>query len=163
MVFGLVIFLSHVAIYVLEGVWDDPSVAYFLPRSAMFAALLITLWRFRRHSVLPTNSVERLIWVVWIGYLLALGAINAARSVFGHDQRESYASFAVLAGFGFLIMGGHVWGGGYVVGLVFMIATPILAIYTHVAPLVFGALWAGALLTFGLHYRRRAVASRRDR
>ena len=73
MVFGLVIFLSHVAIYFFEGVWDDPSVAYFLPRSAMFAALLITLWRFRRHSVLPTNSVERLIWVVWIGYLLALG------------------------------------------------------------------------------------------
>ena len=92
-------------------------------------------------------------------YLLALGAVNAARSVFGHDQRESYASFAVLTGFGFLIMGGHVWGGGYVVGLVFMIAAPILAMYTEVAPLAFGTLWAGALLTFGLHYWRLGRAA----
>ena len=99
------------------------------------------------------------LWKVHKNYLLALGASNAARFVFGHDQRESYASFAVLAGFGFLIMGGHVWGGGYVVGLVFMIAAPILAIYTGVAPLAFGALWAGALLTFGLHYWRRGRAA----
>lgn len=155
MAFGLVIFLSHVAIYVLEALWHAPLVAYFLPRSAMFAALLIMFWRFRRYSILPTKAAERLIWVVWTGYLLALGATNVARSVFGHDQRESYASFAVLAGFGFLIMGGHVWGGGYAVGLVFMIAAPILAIYTDVAPLAFGALWAGALLAFGLHYWRR--------
>jgi hypothetical protein len=160
MAFGLVIFLSHVAIHVFEGAGGGSPAAYFLPRCAMFAALLIMLWRFRRHSVLPVNSAERLIWVVWIGYLLALGASNAARAVFGHDQRESYAAFAVLAGFGFLIMGGHVWGGGYVVGLVFMIAAPILALYTHVAPLVFGALWAGAMVTFGLHYWRRGGAAR---
>ena len=159
MAFGLVIFLSHVAIYVLESTWHDSLVTYFLTRVAMFAALLIMLWRFRHHSVLPTKSAERLIWAVWIGYLLALGASNAARSVFGHDQHESYASFAVLAGFGFLIMGGHVWGGGYVVGLVFMLAAPILAIDTGIAPLVFGALWAGALLTFGLHYWRRGRAA----
>lgn len=159
MAFGFVIFLSHVAIYVLEGAWHDSLVTYFFTRGAMFAALLIMLWRFRHHSVLPTKSAERLIWVVWIGYLLALGASNAARSVFGHDQRESYASFAVLAGFGFLIMGGHVWGGGYVVGLVFMIAAPILAIYIDVAPLAFGALWAGALLAFGHHYWHRGRAA----
>jgi serine/threonine protein kinase len=159
MAFGLVIFLSHVAIYVLEGTSHDSQVVFFSTRGAMFAALLIMLWRFRRHSLLPTKSAERLIWVVWIGYLLALGASNGARSVFGHDQRESYAAFAVLAGFGFFIMGSHVWGGGYVVGLGFMIAAPILAVYMHVAPLVFGALWAGALLTFGLHYWRRGHAA----
>ena len=163
MAFGLVILLSHVAIFFLEGTSYDPWVTYLLPRSIMFAALLIMLWRFRHYSVLPTNSAERLIWVVWIGYLLALGAVNAIRSVFGHDQRESYASFAVLTGLGFLIMGAHIWGGGYVVGLVFMTAAPLLAMYTGIAPLVFGALWAGALLTFGLHYWRRGrVAQGKD-
>ena len=147
------------AIFVLERTWREPWATYFLPRSVLFGALLIMLWRFRHHSVLPTKSAERLIWVVWIGYLLALGAVNAARSVFGHDHRESYASSAVLTGFGFLIMGGHIWGGGYVVGIFFMIAAPILAMYTDVAPLAFGALWAGALLTFGLHYWRRGRAA----
>lgn len=161
MAFGLVIFLSHVAIFVLERTLHDPWAAYFLPRSVMFAALLIMLWRFRHHSVLPKKSAERLIWVVWIGYLLALGAVNASRSVLGHDQRESYASFAILAGFGFLIMGGHIWGGGYVVGLIFMAVAPLLATYTDIAPIGFGALWAGALLTFGLHYwlRGRSATS----
>ena len=117
------------------------------------------LWWFRQYSVLPTNSAERLIWVVWIGYLLALGAVNATRFVYGHDQREAYASFAILTGFGFLIMGTHVWGGGYVVGLLFMIAAPILAMVTDIAPLAFGLLWAGALLTFGFHYWRLGRAA----
>ena len=57
-----------------------------------------------------------------------------------------------LAGFGFLIMGGHVWGGGYVVGLVFMLAAPVLAVYPDAAVLALGFLWAGALSTFGLRY-----------
>ena len=164
--FGLVILLSHVAIFVMERTWHDswtldPWTAYFLPRSAMFAALLAMLWRFRHYSVLPTNSAERLIWVVWVGYLLALGAVNAARLVLGHDHSETYAFSAALAGFGFLIMGGHVWGGGYAVGLVFMFAAPLLAVNSDLAPLAFGALWAGALLTFGLHYWHRGRAARR--
>jgi serine/threonine protein kinase len=159
MAFGLVIFLSHVGIFVLDRTQPDPLALYFLPRSVMFAALLIMLWRFRHYSVLPTKSAERLIWAVWIGYLLALGAVNAARLVFGHDHKEVYASSSVLTGFGFLIMGSHVWGGGYAVGLVFMIAAPVLATYTDIAPLAFGGLWFGALLTFGLHYWRRGRAA----
>ena len=164
--FGVVILLSHLAIFGAERIWLgsgalDPWAAYFLPRSVMFAALLIMLWRFRHYSVLPTNSAERLVWVVWIGYLLALGAINSARMVFGHDHGEVYAFSAALAGFGFLIMGGHVWGGGYVVGLVFMIAAPVLAIYLDHAAVAYGALWAGALTTFGLHYWRLGRAARR--
>lgn len=164
MAFGTVIFLSHLAMFILERTWHDPWVTYFLPRTVMFSALLIMLWRFRQHSVLPTNSAERLVWVVWIGYLLALGAANVVRLVFGHEQSESYASFAVLTGFGFLIMGTHIWGGGYVVGFVFMIAAPLLARYTDLAPLAFGALWAGALLTFGFHYWRlgRSVSASRS-
>ncbi len=155
MAFGLVIFLSHLAMFFFEGVWQDSPVAYFLPRCVMFAALLIMLWQFRNHSILPTKSAERLVWAVWIGYLVSLGAVNAVLSARGHEQSESYAYFAILAGLGFLAMGGHVWGGGYLVGIVFMIAAPVLAIFTDVAPLAFGALWGAALSTFGLHYWRR--------
>ena len=159
MAFGIVILLSHAAIYFLEGSWQPSLVTYFLPRAVMFATLLGMLWHFRHHYLLPTNSAERLVWVVWIGYLLALAASNAARVALGHHQRESYATFAVLAGFGFLIMGGHVWSGGYVVGLVFLSCAPLLALYVEAAPLISGGLWAAALFTFGLHYwyRGRAV------
>jgi serine/threonine protein kinase len=159
MAFGLVIFLSHLGIFALERSGQNLVLVYWLTRGAMFAALLVMLWQFRHHSVLPTNSAERLVWVVWIGYVLALGAVNSVRFVLGGDQRESYASFAVLAGLGFLVMGGHVWGGGYLVGVVFMIAAPLLAAYTDLAPVAFGALWAGALWTFGIYYLRRGRAA----
>jgi hypothetical protein len=159
--FGLVILLSHVGIFALERTSQNPVLVYWPTRGVMFAALVAMLWRFRHHSVLPTNSAERLIWVVWIGYVLALGAVNLVRLVQGGDQRESYATFAILAGMGFLVMGGHVWGGGYLVGLVFMIAAPMLAAYPDVASLAFGALWAGALWTFGLYYWRRGRAAQR--
>ena len=47
----------------------------------------------------------------------------------------------------------------HVVDLVFMIAALVLAIYADVAPLAFGALSAGALLTFGFHYWPRGRAA----
>ncbi len=155
MAFGLVILLAHMAMFVLDRWFTDPLVVYWLPRSAMFAAMLVMLWRFRRHSILPTNSAERLIWAVWIGYIVALGAANAVRLVRGGDPQDLYATFAILSGLGFLVMGGHIWGGGYVVGFAFMLAAPLLAIYTDFAQLAFGVLWAGALWTFGIHYWRR--------
>ncbi|MCA9262691.1 MAG: serine/threonine protein kinase [Planctomycetales bacterium] len=152
MAFGLVIFLSHVAIYFIERSGQATPLTFFATRGAMFTTLIVVLWRFRYQSLLPTKSAERLIYVVWLGYLLALGVLNGTRFVLGHDQRESYASFAVLAGFGFLIMGSHVWGGGYVVGLAFMLAAPWLAYALDTAPVLFGALWAAALWTFGIRY-----------
>jgi serine/threonine protein kinase len=154
MAFGLVILLSHLAIFAMERSFQNPLIVYWLPRGVMYAALLVMLWRFRQQSMLPTNSAERLIWAVWIGYVLALGAANSVRLVLGGDQRQSYATFAVLAGLGFMVMGAHVWGGGYLVGLVFMIAAPLLAVHMDYAALAFGALWAGALWTFGLYYWR---------
>ena len=157
---GLVIFLAHAVIFVLERTWDNSLLVYWLPRTVMFAVLFLMLWRFRPHSVLPTNSAERLIWVVWIGYLLAVGVANVALSALENDSRALYAVRSILSGFGFLIMGGHVWGGGYLVGLVFMIAAPIMALYVDFASLAFGILWAAALLSFGLHYWRRGKAAR---
>jgi len=154
MAFALVIFLAHVAMFVLEHTSDNPWVAWWLPRSAMFAVLLVLLWRFRPQSMLPTNSAERLVWVVWIGYLLALGAVNIVLYVLGGDARELYVHASILSGFGFLIMGGHVWGGGYVVGLVFLLSAPVLAVHLESASLAFGGLWSAALLTFGVHYWR---------
>jgi len=159
MAFGLVIFLSHLAIFLLERWWHPSLLVYWLPRCTMYVALLILLWWFRRQSVLPTNSAERVIWVVWIGYLLSLVAVNSVRLMLGGDPRESYATFAILAGLGFLIMGGHAWGGGYAVGIAFLLSAPLLATHNVVAPLAFGALWAGALVTFGIHYCRLGRAA----
>ena len=157
--FGIVILLFHLAIFAVERTEFNRLLAYWLPRTAMFVVLLILLWRFRPHSLLPTNFAERLVWVVWIGYLLAIGVVNIVLYVTGQDQRQLFAFASILAGLGFLVMGGQAWGGSYVIGLVFMAAAPILAMVPGVASLTFGALWAAALFAFGLHYWRRGRAA----
>lgn len=158
--FGAVILFSHIVIYLAEATAMHSPLAYFFPRLTMFAALMGLLLHFRRQSIWPTNAAERLVWVVWTAYLLSLGAVNATNLILGREQRESYATFAILAGVGFMVMGGHVWGGGYVIGMVFLVAAPALAYWTAVAPIAFGALWAAALAAFGVHYMRREAANR---
>jgi serine/threonine protein kinase len=160
--FGLVIFLAHVAMYALAVAGCGPLVAQWVPRAAMFAALLLLLWRFRPQSLLPTSSAERPIWAVWIGYLVALGATTLAVYLRGHSPTELYAYAAVLSGMAFFASGSLTWGGSYAIGIVFMAAAPLLACSPRFAVLWFGTLWGAALLAFGLHYRRLARGSQQS-
>ncbi len=164
MVFGLVIAVSHAATFLLESAGKGSWIAYWLPRSLMVVLLLVLLRRFRRHSMLPTNSAERLVWCVWVGYLICAGVIGATLSASGLDPRLLYAFSSILGGLGFFIMGVHVWGGAYVIGWAFLLAAPLLSITPKSASLSYGALWGVSLLAFGGHYwrlSRSAVSTQR--
>ncbi len=154
MVFGLVIAVSHVATFLLESAGEGLLTAYWLPRGLMVVLLLLLLRRFRRHSILPTNSAERLVWGVWVGYLICAGVISATLSASGLDPRLLYAFSAILGGLGFFIMGVHVWGGAYVIGWAFLLAAPLLSIAPKSASLAYGILWGVSCLAFGGHYWR---------
>lgn len=154
MVFGLVIAVSHAATFLLESAGEGSLIAYWLSRGLMVVLLLILLRRFRRHSILPTNSAERLVWGVWVGYLICAGVISATLSASGLDPRLLYAFSAILGGLGFFIMGVHVWGGAYMIGWAFLLAAPLLSITPKSASLAYGVLWGVSLLAFGGHYRR---------
>ena len=154
MAFGFVIAVSHSAMFLLESAGHDPLIAYWLPRGAMLVVLLVLLWRFRQHSMLPTNSAERLVWGVWVGYLICVGAVGVTLSAGGVDSRLLYAFSAILSGLGFFIMGVHVWGGAYVIGWGFLLAAPLLSITPKSASLSYGVLWGVSLLAFGGHYWR---------
>jgi serine/threonine-protein kinase len=123
----------------------------------MFGLLLVAFRWFRPQSLLPVNSAERLVWVVWIAYLAAIGSINVTQLVRGRDLAESYPIFAAMAGLGFLVMGGHVWGGGYIAGVAFLAIAPLMPFLTDMAPIAVGVLWAASLFAFGIHYRRRGL------
>ncbi len=154
MAFGFVIALSHSAMFLLESAGHAPLIAYWLPRGVMLVVLLVLLWRFRQHSMLPTNSAERLVWGVWVGYLICVGAVGVTLSAGDIDSRQLYAFSAILSGLGFFIMGVHVWGGAYVIGWGFLLAAPLLSITPKSASLSYGVLWGVSLLAFGSHYWR---------
>lgn len=156
MSFGLVIFVAHAAIYTLEQAGFGPLTAYWLPRAVMVLVMIALLWGFRHQSIWPTNSAERLIWVVWIGYLLGVGSVSVTLSIADLDPKLLYAFAAVLSGIGFCVMGVHVWGGAYVIAMTFLCGAPVLGWLLPWASLTFGGLWATALLSFGLHYWRPA-------
>lgn len=164
MTFGLVIALAHGAMFLLESAGQGPLIAYCLPRVLMLAVLLVLLRRFRQHLMLPTNSAERLVWGVWVGYLICVGVLGVTLSAAGVDSRLLFAFSAILSGLGFFIMGVHVWGGAYVIGWAFLLAAPLLSITPKSASLAYGLLWGVSLQAFGGHYcrlSRSAVSTQR--
>jgi hypothetical protein len=163
MAFGAIVLLAHVSIYVLEKAAYGPLAAYWLPRTAMFALMFVLFWICRPQSILPTNSAERPIWAAWIGYLLALATTNVVLSLRDAPPHELYAFSSILSGICFFIMGSHIWGGSYAIGLVFLAAAPLLTYFSDVSPILFGILWAVALSVLGVRYRRLRGALRSSR
>ena len=161
--FGVIIFLAHAVMYALSMAGYGPLITYWIPRVAMFGAIFLLIWYVRPQSMLPTLSAERPVWAVWIGYLIALGTVNLAMYILDHNPTELFVFSAILSGFGFFVMGSHVWGGSYLIGLVFFAAAPLLALAEQSSVFLFGALWGAALFTLGSHYWLLGSRSRRNR
>jgi hypothetical protein len=154
--FAIIIFLAHATSTALLLTGDTEALALWIPRVAQFILLAWVLAHFRKHSILPTNAAERLIWAAWIGYLLAYASTSLLNYLLGHDRLEIYPLSTVLSGLAFFVMGCHVWGGCYVIGVVFMASAPLMALHPNPnwSPLWFGTLWGIALTTIGLRYWR---------
>ncbi len=164
MLFGLVIFAAHLGTSLLLHFtdWDrtagPPNVYFTIPRLIQFALLGVIFWHWRPRTLLPTNPAERLLWAVWGGYLIAYVFGVWIMEELGHlNHLSAYPVATLLSGLAFFIMGCHVWGLCYLIGLAFMFAAPYMARYlkeSEWSPACFGALWALALLTVGLRYWR---------
>lgn len=149
---GLIVLVTHVLIFTLELYEFGPLISYWLPRVGMLVLLAANIAYHRPQSLLPTNAAERLIWALWIGFFLALGTGNllivSARLPF----QLSYAVSAILGGLCFFVMGVHVWGGCFLIGAVFWLMTPVLALSSRYASLEYGVLWGSAMALLGAHY-----------
>jgi serine/threonine protein kinase len=152
--FGGIVFACHVVMYALTSAGVGLVGANVLPRAVMFLLIGLTLVIGRQQSFFPINSVERIIWVVWIAYILAYVALEVALVLQGRTDLI-YALAAILAGMGFFILGCHVWGPCYAMGIAFFVAAPFLAQRPLLSILGFGTLWGFALTVLGLHYYRR--------
>jgi serine/threonine protein kinase len=161
LLFALVIFAAHAVTTLLLEKSVSASVAFWIPRIAQFTLLGLVYWRFRPHSILPTSAAERLLWAAWGGYLIAYISMGWVVERLGHDHLSSYGPTAVLAGLAFLVMGSHVWGWCYVIGLGFMAFGPFLVGLDNpnLAPFWFGVLWGVALAIIGLRYYRMGQPS----
>lgn len=156
---GLVIFLAHASIFVLSRLDVSVWISHRLPRTLMFIALAALLYVYRGGAILPRSAAERPVWSIWAGYLASLAVINTVL-VLGETPRSvNYAIVAALGGFGFIAMGGHIWGGCQLLGLLFLAAALPAIQFPTAAPLIVGIAWLISLATLAHRYRRRAATA----
>ncbi len=151
---GLIIFFTHVLIFVLLRMGFRPSIAYWIPRLSMFALIIGTIYRARDGSLSPRSIAERPVWSIWLGYLSALAVINILLVIGGINQSALFPLASALSGFAFVAMAGHIWGGSAIAGVAFFWVAPLMAWFPAAAPLLFGTMYLASILSISQHYRR---------
>ena len=109
----------------------------------------------RRGQFLPRTVAERPVWSIWIGYLATLLTMNLLLMFGSLDHRVLFPIAAALSGFGFIAMGGHVWGGTAIQGILFLLGSLVSMVWLPYASLIFGSIWLVNLCVLGWHYRSR--------
>jgi serine/threonine-protein kinase len=125
-----------------------------------FALLIGVLWWHRPQGLMPTNTAERQMWSVWLGYLIACTTAGPyVRVMFGGEAMMTgriYPIFCCMTGMAFFFLGSSYWGRCYAVGVVFFLLGAVLAYWPAATPwgaLVFGVAWTITLVLIGLHLR----------
>jgi hypothetical protein len=128
--------------------------------------LTLLLLRFRPSGLRPTSGAERLMWTIWIGYLLTLYVLGIAHwtsvgSWIAEQELKLYPPIAAVTGMAFFVLGCSYWGWCYAFGLAFHALSLLMTLSFRWAPLEFGTLWALALMVIGIRLRRLGVADQR--
>jgi hypothetical protein len=129
-------------------------------RVGLLASLL--LW-FRPSGLRPTSTAERLMWTVWIGYVLTLYVLGLAYWPLvggwtAEQELRLYPPFAAVTGMAFFVLGCSYWGWCYAFGLAFHVLALLMTLDLRWASLEFGTLWATALVVIGIRLCRLGSA-----
>ncbi len=161
-----VIGFQHTLIFALME-WNASHLIILIARLLELFLLGCLLYTRRSGRLLPSSSIERDLWTIWIGYLFALGAtvlatrlIRTMGFIVPHpsapmhlEEVLPYPFLAILSGLAFFIMGNNYWGRCYAIGLAFFGLACVMPFKLEWSPLMFGVFWAGTLTMLGLHLR----------
>jgi eukaryotic-like serine/threonine-protein kinase len=146
-------------------VWNDLPVGW-LPaiQFSRVAAFVLAIGSARSWSWAPRGPVERLLYLVWGGYLVCCFVTGLSyRIVNGlaltRIELNLYQSFATLTALAFFSLSGTFWGHCLIIGLAFLGLAFVMAIDPAYAALEFGGMWAVVLGLLGWRLRSLARAS----
>lgn len=154
------IFLAHLGTSLLLLAGFSDLISFWGPRSLMLLLIAPLLWRYRPSASLwPTNAIERVIWAIWIGYLLTFFSLYQVMRLQEHSHLEVYGAASAVSGMAWFVMGGLVWGGCYLIGGAFLVLAPLMALLAGSlwSSFVFGLQWSVALLILGGRYWRMGM------
>jgi hypothetical protein len=130
-------------------------------RVGSIASLLLWL---RPSGLQPTSMAERLMWTLWIGYVLTLYVLGICHLMlkggWAADQElRLYPPMAAITGMAFFVLGCSYWGWCYAFGLAFHVLALLMVLDLRWSPLEFGSLWAVALMVIGMRLRGLGAAA----
>jgi hypothetical protein len=150
---GVVIFVSHLAMFLLQQMDVPAWGAFWIPRSIMLCSIFAAIFYARRGSLLPRSVAERPVFSVWLAYLLTLSVMNLLAVVQDDPPERIFVFAAALSGFGFLAMSGHIWGGSALFGLGFLGVAIVANFFPILSPLMLGGMWFVSLCSLAHHYK----------
>jgi serine/threonine protein kinase len=157
--FAVIVAVTHLTKFVLM-VLHQPYSLIAAARVGQFLLLFGALWRQRPRGrgLMPGTAAERLLWSVWIGYIIACFlASEVIRQLSGFPglyRGEYYPLYSLCAGMAFFVLGPGYWGRFYAFGVAFFALTMVMLLDLRWAVLEFGGLWTVALVLIGLRLRR---------
>jgi serine/threonine protein kinase len=164
--FALIVFVQHLFKHVLI-LYRQPPWAIQASQAVQFLLLGFVLWLYRPRGkgLIPTSTAERLLWSVWLGYIVSCLLLSyVCWKVLGVEKLytgELYLFFAIVTGMAFFVLGSSYWGRCYALAAAFWALVPVMRVDLRWATLEFGAMWTLALLLIGRRLqvlgRQRAV------
>lgn len=126
-----------------------------LINAGKFALLYGVLWRARHGILTPQNPVERTIWNLWIGYILTyVTAVVIAR--IDSQLDVNLATMSLVSSVILLVLGGHLWGGCYLIGGFFAILAVMITAFPDYSVILFGGLWSMVFFLLGRRYQKQS-------
>ncbi len=163
---GVVVFMAHLLMFgIAESMPPDVRqsmsksafstaslLGYFTPRLIMLLGIGWTIHYSRDGVWMPRGVAERPVWSIWLGYLAALTMVNLLWAAGFFDHTDVMVLAALMSGFGFLAMAGHLWGGNAISGAIFFLIAALSARWPHLSPLLLGSGWLIAMWILSRRY-----------
>jgi len=127
-----------------------------LINAGKFAVLFGVLWRARHGILTPQNPVERTIWNLWIGYILTYVTAVVIARVDSQLDMTLYATMSLVSSVILLVLGGHLWGGCYLIGGFFAILAVMITAFPDYSVILFGGLWSMVFFLLGRRYQKQS-------
>jgi serine/threonine protein kinase len=150
--FAAIVFVVH-GIKHLLIITRQPMWTVMASQFGQFGLMALVFWRYRARGLLPTTTAERVLWSVWLGYLVSctLTSMVCIR-MFGSDKMYDnvlYPIFALITGMAFCVLGSSYWGRCYAFAVAFWALAFVMTFDLRWATLEFGGLWTVTLLLIG--------------
>lgn len=163
---GIVVFVAHLLMFGIaelmtpetrqsmsESALSTASVlGYFVPRLLMLVGIGYTIHNSRDGCWMPRGVAERPVWSIWLGYLAVLAMVNVLWAAGFFDHADVMVLAALMSGFGFLAMAGHLWGGNAISGGIFLIIAALNACWPRFSPILLGSGWLIAMWILSRRY-----------